>query len=427
MENNISVIENEILKEKVYKTKLDNGLDIYICKKDGFTKKIGMFGTKYGSLNNDFVNIEDGKRITVPDGIAHFLEHKLFEQEGENALDLFSKEGISANAYTSFDHTVYFFETISKFKTGLEMLIKLVKTPYFTTENVNKEQGIIGQEISMYDDDPNFMVYFNTLRAMYINNPVRIDIAGTIESISHIDKDVLYTCYNTFYNPNNMFMVIIGDVDVQNTINIIKQNLSLYEKETKKKEIIKYYPDEPSNILEKKIEKNMGIYMPQISIGYKLDLVEKNEIIKREVISEIISEMYFSKSSSFYEKEYNNSLVNDDIDFIYEGTKTISHILISTSSSNPQKIMEDITEYINNIKNEKINLKLFNNIKRKKIGENILMSEDLNNSYRRIIDSILNANTLYYDIEILNNITENDITDFLNLLTDESKVYSVVK
>jgi len=292
VKNNIEIIKNETLNETIHKTILSNGLEVYICVRPGFTKKIGMFGTKYGSINNDFVDISTGKRVVMPDGVAHFLEHKLFEKEGENSLDLFSKEGISSNAYTSFDHTVYFFETIDKFKKGLEMLIELVKTPYFTVENVKKEQGIIGQEISMYDDDPNFNVYFNALRAMYINHPIRIDIAGTIESISKIDKDILYSCYNTFYNPNNMFIVIVGDVNVEDTVNIIETKVKLYEKNIKSEKVMKFGVSEPTNILQKKIEKVMGIYMPQISIGYKLVPTEKNKKIKREDIYDLISEKY---------------------------------------------------------------------------------------------------------------------------------------
>lgn len=427
VKNNIEIINNEVLSESIHKTTLKNGLEIYICVKRGFTKKIGMFGTKYGSINNDFIDITTGKRVNVPDGVAHFLEHKLFEQEGSNALDLFSKEGISSNAYTSFDQTVYFFETIDKFKKGLEMLIKLVKTPYFTDENVQKEQGIIGQEISMYDDDPNFNVYFNALRAMYVNHPVRIDIAGTIESISKIDKAILYTCYNTFYNPNNMFIVIIGDVDVDSTISIIEDNLKLYEKDTATDKVIKFSVEEPKNISQKRIDKIMGVYMPQISIGYKMDTVKKDERLKVQVVSDIISEMYFSKSSKFYETEYNNGIVNDDIDFIYEGSKDFSHIIISTTSTKPDEIQNDIFKYIEQIKNDEVDMKLFENTKRRKIGENIILSESLNNSYRRIIDSILNESTLYYDIEILNNITEHDIKDFLNSLDYTKSVISVVK
>lgn len=425
--NELETIANEILNETIHKKVLSNGLEVYICIKKGFVKKIGMFGTKYGSINNDFIDISSGKRVNVPDGVAHFLEHKLFEQEGSNALDLFSKEGISSNAYTSFDHTVYYFETIDKFEKGLEMLIKLVKTPYFTDENVEKEQGIIGQEISMYDDDPNFNVYFNTLRAMYINHPIKIDIAGTIESISKINKDILYTCYKTFYNPNNMFIVIVGDVDVNTTVNTIEKNIKIYEKDVKSEIVTKFSVDEPNNILQKKIEKDMGIYMPQISIGYKLSPVKSDEIIKREEIADIVSKMFFSRSSSFYEQEYNKGIISDNIEFVYEGTNEFSHVIIATLSSNLDTFQKDLFEYIDKIKKEEIDIDLFNNIKRSKIGQNIVASENLNSSYRRIIDSILNGNKLYYDIEILNSITVNDIKEFLNILDYMKAVISIVK
>lgn len=427
MNNSIEVIENKELGEVVSKKVLSNGIEVYICQKRGFKKKIGMFGTKYGSIHNDFIDITTGKRTNVPDGIAHFLEHKLFEQEGSNALDLFSKEGISSNAYTSFDHTVYYFETIDKFEKALGMLIKLVKTPYFTEENVQKEQGIIGQEISMYDDDPNFNVYFNTLRAMYVNHPVRIDIAGTIDSISHIDKDVLYTCYNTFYNPNNMFIVIVGDVEVENTINIIEESLKLYKKNDISEKVTKFGVDEPVNIAQKRLEKDMGLYMPQISIGYKLVPVQKEEIIKREEIADIASKMFFSRSSKFFEEEYNKGNINDNIEFMYEGSKEFSHVIISTLSSKPEEIEKDIFEYINKLKDEEIDLKLFENIKRSKIGQNIVASENLNSSYRRIIDSILHDSKLFYDIEVLNTITIKDIKDFLNDLDHTKAVVSIVK
>ena len=240
------------LNETTFSTTLSNGLNVYVCKKQGFSKKIGLFGTKYGSIVNDFVDILTGNRIQVPDGIAHFLEHKLFEKEGANALDLFSKMGVSSNAYTSFDQTVYFFETSEKYKEAIAMLVKLIKEPYFTDENVQKEQGIIGQEISMYDDDPSFMVYFNALRAMYQKNPVRIDIAGTIESISHITKELLYTCYNTFYSPQNMFFIVIGDVDVDETIDLIEENIKKYENNSvPNTKIVKYNAQEPKEISKK--------------------------------------------------------------------------------------------------------------------------------------------------------------------------------
>lgn len=422
----ITVEYSQELGESTFSTTLSNGLKIFICKKKDFSKKIGMFGTKYGSVINDFIDITTGERTKVPDGIAHFLEHKLFEKEGANALDLFSKMGVSSNAYTSFDQTVYFFETSEKFEDSIAMLVKLIKEPYFTDENVQKEQGIIGQEISMYDDNPNFMVYFNTLRAMYQKNPVRIDIAGTIESISHITKEMLYTCYNTFYSPQNMFFVVVGDVDVEKTIDIIEENIKKYENNIPNTQITTYMEDEPKEITQKEIVQKMDIYLPQLCIGYKLDLADGKDVVKNECMVSILSDMYFSKQSDFFEKEYNAGKVNDSIDMQYEGSDSFSHIIISTTAVNINDVEKDILDYIEKIKNEPIDKELFEIVKRKKIGEVILASDNLSVSYRRIIDSILNNVDVYTDIEMLKSITLEDLQQFLKGLKEEKRVTSKI-
>ena len=423
----MSVETSQELNESTFHTTLENGLNVYICKKKGFGKKIGMFGTKYGSVVNDFVDITTGKRIKVPDGIAHFLEHKLFEKEGANALDLFSKMGVSSNAYTSFDQTVYFFETSEKLEESIAMLVKLIKEPYFTDENVAKEQGIIGQEISMYDDDPTFMVYFNALRAMYQKNPVRIDIAGTIESISHITKELLYTCYNTFYSPQNMFFLVVGDVDVDKTIDIIDENIKKYEtKVNTDAKIEKFTANEPKEIAKKEITQKMEIYLPQLCIGYKLPLSSGEDITKNEIIVSIISDMFFSKQSDFFEKEYNEGKVNGSIDMQYEGSDTFSHVILSTTSTDIDIIENDLLNYIEEIKEKEIDEELFKIIKRKKIGEAILSSDSLNVSYRRVIDSILSNTRVYADIEILKEITSKDVKEFLHKLNEDNRVSSKI-
>lgn len=418
----------DMLDENTYVTKLSNGLKVYICKKKGFNKKIGMFGTKYGSITNDFVDIETNERIKVPDGIAHFLEHKLFEKEGQNALDMFSKIGVSSNAYTSFDQTVYYFETTNKFKESIELLVKLIKEPYFTDENVAKEQGIIGQEIMMYDDDPTSVVYMNTLAAMYQKNNVRIDIAGTIESISHITKDLLYTCYNTFYNLANMFFIVVGDVDVEDTIKLIDENIKKYESDNKLRidEIKKFYEEEPISIAKKEITKNMDIFMPLMCVGYKLDVVKKEEIVKRALIADIISDMYFSKITDFYKMEYDKSVLSDSISFMYEGTDTFSHIILTAESTRMDELQKDLFEYIEKIKSENVDEELFETIKNNKIGTMVSISDNLSVSYRRIIDSILCDIDVYCDVDLLKDITKEDVNAFLQLLSEDSKVISVI-
>ena len=204
--------KNRIINEEVISAKLDSGLDVLLIPKKGYIKKYAIFSTKYGSNDNKFIPINENDVIQVPEGIAHFLEHKLFEEPEGNIFDEFSKLGTNVNAFTNFNQTSYLFSCTDNFCESLELLIKFVQNPYFTDENVEKEKGIIAQEIKMYEDNPGWRVFFNALKGMYFEHPVKIDIAGTIESIQNIDKETLYKCYNTFYNPKNMVLVTVGEI-----------------------------------------------------------------------------------------------------------------------------------------------------------------------------------------------------------------------
>ena len=426
----VEVEMNNLIGENTYHSILSNGLNVYICKKEGFNKKIGMFGTKYGSVDSEFIDIRTGNRIKVPDGIAHFLEHKLFEKEGSNALDMFSKIGVDSNAYTTFDHTVYYFQTTDKFEESIKLLIKLIKEPYFTDENVKKEQGIIAQEIMMGEDDPNYMVYFNALKAMYKNNNVRVDIAGTTSSIMDITKELLYTCYDTFYNLANMFFVVVGDVDVDSTLNLIDDTLKLYVKSDENKNVAgdvkRFYLDEPKQINQKQIVQKMDIFMPQVCLGYKLNTVKGEEIIKRAIIADIVSKMYFSKLSNFYEVEYNKKILNDEVIISYEGSNTFSHIMVLAESTDVDLLKSDLLEYIEKIKKSEIDEALFNEVKKSKIGTTIMYNDSLSSCYRRIIDAILVDVDIYSDVNSVENITTNDVKEFLQLFDENYMCTSII-
>ncbi len=199
----VQEIKSQLTGDKYYKVKHKSGLNIYVYEKEGYNSTYAVFGTRYGSINTTFSS-NGGEKMTVPDGIAHYLEHKLFECEDGDAFAKYAKTGANANAFTSFDKTCYLFSTTDNFKESLEILLDFVQRPYFTEETVAKEQGIIGQEIKMYDDSPEWRVMFNLLEIMYHNHPVKIDIAGTVESIAKITPELLYKCYNTFYNLTNM-------------------------------------------------------------------------------------------------------------------------------------------------------------------------------------------------------------------------------
>lgn len=240
---------NERIDEKMLLQELDNGLKVYIMPKRGYTKQFAIFATHFGSNDSKFIAPGDTDVTEVPDGVAHFLEHKMFEEEEGSIFEQFSKLGASANAYTNFTTTAYLFASTENFYENLKLLVKFVQNPYFTDENVEKEKGIIAQEIRMYQDDPNWKVYFNALEALYHVHPVRKDIAGTIESISQINKEILYKCYYTFYHPENMVLFAVGDIDIDKTLDIIKENMRQDKKQGKIKRI---YPKEPLSVYKKR-------------------------------------------------------------------------------------------------------------------------------------------------------------------------------
>ena len=291
---------DERLNEKVYFEHLENGLDVILVPKKGATNYYAMYATHFGSLNYKFKAPGDTEITTVPDGVAHFLEHKLFEEEdGVNALDKLSKIGASANAYTTFNHTAYLFSCNDRFNEAFDMLLSFVQNPYLTDENVEKEKGIIGQEINMYDDDAEWQVYFNFLLALYGDkHAVTKDIAGTVETITEITPEVLYKCYNTFYDPSNMVICVAGDIEPEKILNKIKEAV----KHTKEKpEIERYYGEITDGVAQAKIEKKMDVSIPMAILGFK-DITNKElmkagfsngnfELVKKNVAIEILLEM----------------------------------------------------------------------------------------------------------------------------------------
>ena len=295
----MKIIENSKVKEKVVIEKLQNGLTVIIVPKTGAKKKFMIWGTNYGSIDSSFVVPGEKETTTVPIGVAHFLEHKLFEQEnGTNSLDVLTSIGVNANAYTTNDYTAYLFECTDNFYEAMDELMDYVQNPYFTDENVQKEQGIIGQEIMMYDDYPEWRVYLNALKAIYHNLPVRLDITGTIETISKIDKEVLYKCYNTFYNFSNMALVVCGDFEAEEIIEEVKKRL-IDRKPTS--EIKRIYPSEPESINKAKVEMKLEVSQPLYVIGIKDKRMSseesENEIIKKHISIEILLMLIFGKSS----------------------------------------------------------------------------------------------------------------------------------
>lgn len=422
-------IVNDILKEEIFYEKLENGLSIYYMPKKGFTKKYAILATDYGSNDLEFVLAGENDKIRLNEGIAHFLEHKMFEQpDGSNAFEKFSKWGASANAFTNFTMTAYLFSTTENFYESLEHLINYVQSPYFTDENVDKEKGIIEQEIKMYNDDPDWNVYFNTLKALYVNYPVRIDIAGTVDSINKITKEELYKCYNTFYNPGNMALFVVGDLDfgkIMESISNINDNsiISLTNK------VEKIYPKEPSYVNKKEVVVEFPVSIPMFNIAFKDNNVgmKGNELLRKEIITEILIDIMFKKGSMLYENLYMSGLINENFGSGFSSQVNYGFTIISGESKDPKKVKEIILKYIDKYKTEGISEDDFNRIKKKKIG-NFLKCFD---SVGFIANNFLaykfkDINLLDY-LEVIKDVKFEEVIDRLNShLNEESCVISIV-
>lgn len=408
-------IVNDILKEEVYYEKLQNGLDVYFMPKRGFMKKYAILATNYGSNDLEFVPIGEDKKIRVNEGIAHFLEHKMFEQpDGGDAFDKFSKLGVNANAFTNFTMTAYLFSATENFYESLEHLIDYVQTPYFTDENVEKEKGIIAQEIKMYNDDPDWNVYFNCLKAMYINYPARIDIAGTVDSIYKITKEELYKCYNTFYNPGNMALFVVGDLDVEKVIDVTKKSNN-YKVDKLSKSIERFYPEEPEGVKEKEVIKKFPISMPMFNIGFKDSNVglKGKELLRKEIVTDILVGMLFKKGSKLYEDLYMQGLINENFGAGFSSQVDYAFSIIAGDSKEPKKVKEIILDYIEKSKKEGLSKEEFERTKKKKIGSFIKCFDSINFIGNSFISYVFKDINLLDYLDIIKDITFEEVEERL--------------
>ena len=426
----MQIIENSKVKEKLYIEKLENGLTVMIIPKVNIQKKYMIWATNFGSIDNKFIAPNEKEETVIPDGVAHFLEHKMFEQpNGTNSLDTLTALGVNANAYTSTDHTSYLFECTDNFYPALDELMDYVQTPYFTDENVEKEKGIIGQEIKMYDDYPQWEVYMNAIRNMYKNSPITIDIAGSIESISKINKEVLYKCYNTFYNPSNMVMCFAGDFEPEKLLEDVKKRLKPIEKHG---EIKRIYPEEPQEIVKEETTKQMEVSMPIFVIGIKDSLNYKNcnssSIVKKHIAIEILLNMLIGKSSKLYKELYESELITGEPYLEYEFSKQYAHIAITGQSNNPKEVLKKLQEEIQNMKNKEIDIEHFKRIKNMIYGNYVKEYDDVAEICRMFIADYMKGINSFEYIEDYQQVTPEYTKQVLDeVFRKEKTVISIVE
>lgn len=379
-----AVKESKLLGEKHYSFKHKSGLEVYVFPKE-MTTSYAIIATRYGAIDNKFKLEADLEFTTVPDGIAHFLEHKLFECEGGiDAFELFAKTGASANAYTSNTMTGYLFSCTENFYESLEILLDFVTHPYFTEKTVNKEQGIIAQEIKMYEDHPGARLHKELMRALYAKNKINIDVAGTVESIAKIDAEILYKCYNTFYNLNNMTLSVCGNVDACKVEKICDKVLKIAAPFNVVRD--SEDDDEPRHVNKTRAYCNLDVSKPIFAIGIKDNDIPKepNERMKRAYAFEILDEMLFSISSSFYNELYEQNLISQDLSAGSEITKHFSFNVISSESSEPETVYSRFVEYIEDTKKKGLDKEAFELSKRTVYASNIKSfdsTEDIANNF----------------------------------------------
>ncbi len=406
---------------------LTNGLNVYVMKKPGFQKKYAVYATHYGSLDSKFEIAGEGL-VAMPDGIAHFLEHKLFEEENGHVFDRFSEFGASVNAYTSYTMTSYLFSTIDYFPEALRELLRFVQTPYLTKENVQKEKGIIEQELRMYEDHPDRRIYRNLLNALYQKHPIRIDIGGTVESIAKIDVNLLMKCYHTFYQPSNMAVFVVGDVDLDQVIGNISSQMETGQAGNEQP-INRIYPTEPKGIAKPWIEQTLNISQPRYYLGFKDEpLGEGNLLLKQQLAMSMIWRTLSAKSSPVYEDLYAKGLIDDSFGASFSGMPQYAFSVVGGETNDPDQLDSVLRKAIGDLKRRKLSSQDVERMKRRALG-NYLGSF---NSLEYIANSFLfhqfSGTSLLEFPLVLETITVDDVNDMLDrgLNLDESAVSLLV-
>lgn len=366
----METIEFQQLDETLYYKQLNNGLDVYILPKKGFSKTFVTFTTKYGSIDRTFVPIGETEPITVPDGIAHFLEHKMFEKEDGDVFQKFSQYGASANAFTSFTRTAYLFSATNHIYESTTTLLDFVQQPYFTEQTVNKEKGIIGQEITMYDDQPDWRAYFGSIENLYKNHPVKIDIAGTIETIDEITAEHLYTCYNTFYHPSNMLLFVIGSVEPEKMMAHIRENQA-QKTFAEATPIQRIEVDEPLEVNCVANELRMDIQKPKAYVSFKAreTHLQGHEMLKQELAIQLALDLMYGRSSAFYEEMYEKGWIDESYSYDFSLEKGFGFAMVGSDTNHPVELENAIKTVMNESEAAlPFDAEKLERVKRRKIG-----------------------------------------------------------
>ncbi|MDI9229993.1 EF-P 5-aminopentanol modification-associated protein YfmH [Staphylococcus caprae] len=409
----------ELIDEKVFEHELDNGLKLFIIPKPGFQKTFVTYTTQFGSLDNHFKPLGSNEFVKVPDGVAHFLEHKLFEKEEEDLFTAFAEENAQANAFTSFDRTSYLFSATNHIESNIKRLLTMVETPYFTEETVNKEKGIIAEEIKMYQEQPGYKLMFNTLRAMYSKHPIRVDIAGSVDSIYDITKDDLYLCYETFYHPSNMVLFVVGDVDPQSIVDLV-DNHEKQRNKTNQPQIERAQIKEPKEVNTHTVTEKMKLQSPRLMLGFKNQpLNESSEkYVQRDLEMTFFYELIFGEETDFYQDLLNKDLIDETFGYQFVLEPSYSFSIITSATQQPDELKELLINELKKYRGHLADQEAFDLLKKQFIGEfisSLNSPEYIANQYAKLY---FEGVSVFDMLEIVENITLESVNETSKLFLD---------
>ncbi len=411
-----------LLGESFREIRHPSGLTIRVLHKEGYKSSFALFATKYGSIDTR-IEQSDGSFAVIPEGTAHFLEHKLFESEDLDAFERFAKTGASANAFTSFDMTAYLFSAASNFKENLEILLDFVQSPYFTEETVRKEQGIIGQEIRMYRDSADWEVEFNLLRALYHHHPVRIDIAGTEQTIAQISADLLYGCYRNFYNLHNMVLCVAGGATAEDVLEVADRMLRPTEGKMAQRE----YVPEPCEPKQTYIEERLPVSTPSFALGYKERIPSPERSAKEILCTEIALEAIAGRASALYTHLLEENLINTGFGSQYFYGFGYADCEFTGESADPLRAAEEIRSAIAAIRKTGIDAQSFEQARRKLYGRMIMRFNDVDDLAVEMAQTFFAGNSLFDALELCRTVTLGDVNARLGeILEEDSTALSVI-
>ena len=412
------------LGERVFRKKLDNGLEVVVVSKPSHAKRYAFFATRYGGMDLRFRL--DGRWQDTPAGIAHYLEHKMFDSETGNVMQAFAQNGASDNAFTSSAVTAYYVTSTDKFYENLRILLGYVSTPYFTQESVEKERGIIGQEIQMTEDDPDWRVYSNLMACLYKDSPARVSVLGSQESIRRITPQTLYDCHKAFYTPSNMILVCVGSMDLER---VAAEAEAILPREGGPAVERDYGQTEDPLPAKQEARMDMEVSMPMFLAGYKCPPpADGEDHLRQSIIGDMACDVLFGESSPLYTRLYEEGVINGSLGGNFDLLPGAAYLYVGGDAKEPRRVFEEITRQACRLGERGVGEAFYQQIRRAAQGQMIRSLNSFENIAVSMAEGYFHGFDYYRFPEIFESVTKADVEAFLREnITEERAAFSLIE